>query len=465
MSFVRESLKLSDKFIIRLSALMEFYQGFGSHVFQARKWFGKGFISIADQALYSGANFILNVLLARWLGAEDYGAFSVAFVILLFLSGLHNALLLEPMSVLGPALYADRIETYLSTQIRLHFVLTVPIALLMCITGIGLQATRQINPLLTPALIGSGLAFPLILLTWTVRRVFYTLGSPAKALYVSILYMLLLIPGFGFMYSMSWSSSFAAYLIIGIASLLSCIPMAGRLLIWPKRKAQLSHALILRDSWNFGKWIVAATILNVTAGQFQTLFLASWLDLEAAGGFRAMQNFMLPMAQAVTAIATFGLPLLASDFGRRDLRSLQKKGLFITLILTTMATAYEVLVLALSVSIEHWFYGGKYAAYAWLIPVLGLVPLFTAMTTGYSLILRAIQKPEHYLISGIVTFGVGLSLSLMFTKQWGVGGAAASLALTYFSGFVVTLYLYMKWFPQAQNKVREDRCSVSSTQA
>ena len=44
-----------------------------------RRWGAHISFSLVDQALFSGANFLLNILLARWLLPEAYGAFAVAF--------------------------------------------------------------------------------------------------------------------------------------------------------------------------------------------------------------------------------------------------------------------------------------------------------------------------------------------------------------------------------------------------
>ena len=68
-------------------------------------WFSKGALAVFDQATYSLGNFLLNVLLARWLSSSDYGFFALGFAVLLFFQGLQNALVLEPMSILGPSRY------------------------------------------------------------------------------------------------------------------------------------------------------------------------------------------------------------------------------------------------------------------------------------------------------------------------------------------------------------------------
>jgi O-antigen/teichoic acid export membrane protein len=418
-----------------------------------RTWSLRGIAAVVDQGLYSSSNFILNILLARWLAPVEYGAFAVAFAIFLFLSGFHNALLLEPMSVLGPGRYSDRIDAYLLVQMCLHFALTLPLALLLALVGIILRASYLGDPWLVQALIGSGIALPFILLLWTVRRMFYILKRPAIAMFSSVLYVLFIGAGLWVMHSHNMVSLFTAFLWMGIASLLSSITIMGigsRWLVKYRHEALLPWNLILRDHWNFGKWILATAVLSVAVGQIQTFFLAGLLNLEAAGAFRAMQNFMLPIAQAVTAIAILGLPALAYDYGRGDLRSLRQKGLFITITLTGIAITYEILIWALAAPMERWFYGGKYASYAWLIPLLGLIPVFTAMATGLSLILRAIQKPQVYLITGIVSSVTGLFSALMLTSSLGVSGAALSLVLTYFSGLAITLYLYNRWFQRIE---------------
>jgi len=68
-------------------------------------WVKKSGFAILDQALFSGANFLVNILLARWLPPEDYGAFAVALSIYYLLLNLHTAVLTEPMMVFGAGKY------------------------------------------------------------------------------------------------------------------------------------------------------------------------------------------------------------------------------------------------------------------------------------------------------------------------------------------------------------------------
>jgi O-antigen/teichoic acid export membrane protein len=59
--------------------------------------------SIVDQALVSGSNFLLIVILARELGPLDFGRFVMFWALLLFLQGLQLSLISQPMLSLAPA--------------------------------------------------------------------------------------------------------------------------------------------------------------------------------------------------------------------------------------------------------------------------------------------------------------------------------------------------------------------------
>src|SRR5258708_27137840 len=67
-----------------------------------RAWGLKSALALSDQGIFSGAGVLVNFLLARWLAPESYEAFAVTFRAFLFISGFHPALLVEPLSVMGP---------------------------------------------------------------------------------------------------------------------------------------------------------------------------------------------------------------------------------------------------------------------------------------------------------------------------------------------------------------------------
>jgi len=413
-----------------------------------RSWGLRGGLAILDQGAFSGSNFILNIFLARWLTQEDYGAFSVAFTIVLFLSGFHNAIQLEPMSVIGPANYQENLEEYLHAQIRLNFIITIPIAILFFLAGRILLSTGVIDTRLSQVLVAAGLAMPFIFFLWVVRRTFYVRQQPVGALSSSVLYAFLMMGGLWAAHRLGIESSLIGFGLLGAASLFSGVIT---LLVWRKGIARGDDFIhinkVMSSHWNFGRWALAAAVLAVAASQVQILLTAGMISLEAAGAFSAMQNFINPMTQTITAMAILGLPVLSADYGHGDLAGLHRKGLFLSFVLTAMSVLYLIAIGLLAVPLDQWLYDGKYNAYIWLVLPLGLVPIFISMATGFSLILRSIQKVKFYLIGGITSGVIGIVSGVLMVKAWGMIGAAASLSLTYFATFVISYCFYRIWFP------------------
>jgi hypothetical protein len=102
-------------------------------------WAHKGGFAILDQALFAGTNFLVNVLLARWLEPAQYGAFAVAYAVFLLLTTFHTAVLTEPMLVFGAGKYADRFPQYMGLLISGHCWVASLIALLLAVAALTMR--------------------------------------------------------------------------------------------------------------------------------------------------------------------------------------------------------------------------------------------------------------------------------------------------------------------------------------
>ena len=292
-----------------------------------RRWGVKGGIAILDQGWFSGSNFVLNILMARWFSPIQYGAFAIGFSLYLFLSGFHNALILEPISVFGTSKYAGQLEKYLASQLVLHFLLTGVFGLLLVLIGYVLSYLDLIGNLVFQVLIGVGLSFPFLQLIWLVRRIFYIMQRPFGSLQSTFVYSVFV---FFFAYLLYWSpernNMFWWFGIMGGASLMGSLSVSfqSRLSLH-HLEAMKGWKLYISEQWLFGRWIVLATILYSIGAQIQVFMSASILGLDAAGSFRAMQNFILPMFQILAAFSTLAMPSIALEFGRSDFAAMKSK--------------------------------------------------------------------------------------------------------------------------------------------
>ena len=108
---------------------------FGDKLFdnylRLKKWALKGGLAVLDQAVFSGANFLSSILLARWLSSINFGEFAIGLAILTFFMQVYTSFALEPMSVLGPSGYQDHLPSYLMGQVWLLILILVPLSALL----------------------------------------------------------------------------------------------------------------------------------------------------------------------------------------------------------------------------------------------------------------------------------------------------------------------------------------------
>jgi O-antigen/teichoic acid export membrane protein len=417
-----------------------------------RVWGIKSAWSLLDQGLTSGAGFGVNLVLARWMEPEVYGAFAVAFAGFLFVSGFHNVLLLEPMSVMGPARHAARLDPYFRSQIAVHALVVGALSGLLLLGGLVLWRAVPGSPLIGAAM-GGSLALPFLLLAWLVRRMCYVMQRPALAAQGSAFYLGFIGVGLFGLAHFTRLNSFNAFLLMGCASLVS----AGLLL---SRLGLLSHSNdgdrgtawkgVLRENWTYGRWLVGSTVLFSISSQTQTFLAAGVLGLGAAGALRAMQLPSLVMTQVTTAAGLLVLPAFSGDFGKGLLKQLQHRAMLVSVGLFGAALVFAALLALFARQAEHLLFGGKYATYAWLMPVLALMPLCTAFSTGYSMAMRAAQKPHFDLIANAIAAPVGVISAILFMRWWGLAGAAASMVLIVAVYGVGSISYYRVWSQRAK---------------
>lgn len=409
------------------------------------RWGIKGTLAVVDQGLTSLAGLVANLLLARWLVPEAYGAFAIGFTALLLASSVHASLVLEPMSVLGPARHPETLRAYLRTQVTaIHPRVALPGGAFLLV--LGGAATSLGHGDLGSGIIGAGIAMPALLWLWTARRSAYVLGAPGAAAAGSGVSLGLTVAGLSLLGLVGHAGPVAAFGTIAVASICGTFvvlrasrPTSG------EHRAVLPWRGPLAEQWAYGRWMLAASVLIVAGTQGQTVLVAGAVGLEGAAILRAMLLPMLPLAQAIVALAMLALPVFSADAGRGDIAGLRRKAMLLSAGLAGAALVFELLLVAVHVPLERVLFGGKFAPEAGLIPLLGIVPVLTGLTTGFALALRAIQRPQHQLIVAAFVAPAGLGSAWYLSSIWGTAGAAAGIVIAYAISAVVTITLYRAW--------------------
>lgn len=391
---------------------------------RAYSWGQRSIAAIGDRVIFALTNFIFHILLARWLSASDYGAFAVAYSILVLMMAFHNGLIVEPMLVFGSGKYADRKDQYLSLVFRFHWVASIAQSIML---GLGaLVCLFFLEQALVVTLVVLAVTSPLFLFQLVTRIATYVPFKPRLAVVAGIMYGLLAVPLILLFHQNQWLSPNTA---LGLLSL--CSVIAG---IWIQKRLKLSapgnrhDPFVLEafhDHLNYGRWAVGTGILGWIPGEIYFLLLPVLAGgLEAAGIFRALRNVVMPPMLLFTAV---GVVLTTFLVQIRDRPIFDQAIGVIAIGLSGLATIYWVGLGLFGENILSLLYGQQYVDQAWLLWIMGLAPIIGAVDWVLSPALRALERPDNIfwakLISSMVTLTVGIGLMILFElagAAWGI---------------------------------------------
>lgn len=357
---------------------------------------------------------------------EQYGIFALVYSFFLFIAGFHNALLLEPMSVLGPAQHKLHLKKYFGILLWIHAGVTLAAAVLFFLAGGTLLLIHR-SHLLSTALFGVGISLPCILLLWLLRRAFYVEHNPKGALIGNFLYGLCLIGALVVFQGFSILSLLSVFFIIGIASLVASSASFAQLKFQYEKNYSIIKPQIkdvLSENWIYGRWVVAITVTHWLSGNIYYVFTASFLSLEETGIFRAMHNLVMPMSHFATALGLLFLPKISERLADKGISSLKKDVIRVTFAIVVFAGLYFFAISLLSHTVVSLLYGDKYSQAAWLIPFLAFAPFVAALGSGLQTGLRALQKPQALFAASCVSAVVTVLLGAALVHFWGLAGAA-----------------------------------------
>jgi len=405
-------------------------------------WAAKGGLAIADYGMISGSNFLLGVLLARWLSPEHYGAYALAFSIYVLVAFLYQALLLEPLSVFSGTTYHDNLRGYLITATRLHWLISAVVGLLLGLTGAAAWIFWH-SPVLGVAFAGLTIATPFILVHAMARRSFYLRMSPAPAAFASFFYCILVTGGVFAFYSAGWLTVFTAYLLMGLAALVSGIIMLFQL------NAKLPHATghpafreVWGKHWEYGKWALGTCVVGWIPNYVYIPLVSGFSGIAAAGELRALMNFSAPLLQTFAALSMLFLPYAARSQekkpNRRDVTALMWR---LTILFVIGGAAYWALMIPFRLRLFQLVYAGKYVECSSLIPLFALETMMWSAALGPAILLRAMESPRSLFFANAAASLIAFVMGIPATRYFGLQGVVWSMIIANMVYMIVAFIL------------------------
>jgi len=407
----------------------------------------KTHITLLDQGMVSGMNFITGLLLARFLGLEGYGQFVLAYGIILFISGIQVALIISPMMVKAPTLDEEHIPGYFQSAGILQILFSLASYLTVALIGI---IVNFFNPNIETYLFLAPLGIATIFFTAQdyLRRYYFVTNKPASALIndiISYCLQAILILYFGLSETLDAEKSLWLIAITSAAAVSFGLLAQGGIVKSPYTVNKRENFIRLCiDHWQFGKWLIARNITYWGGSQFTIYLSAALLSVAMVGAITATRNIIGIANILFLAMENFVPSRAAKRFKSGGYASLQK---YITRVSLLGGSLTASIVLVAVIAPEFWLnliYGDEYQGYGALVYWWSAYYLIGFFHKPISAGLRTLNMTKEIFYATVAGTAVALIASYPMIIYIGITGAMVTMLGVQAIMLVVLLYFLTK---------------------
>ena len=432
-------------------------------------WGNSAFFGVLDQGLFAASGFITNILLARWLSAESFGAFALAYAVFLFLGTFYLQALPGPMLVFGAGKYAERFRRYLAILFYGHIGITASISAVLL--AVAVVVSQFGSRLTVHALIALAVAAPGILFLWLARYAFYARLKPHWAAAGSALYLVMTTVGIYGLAQARALSPVSALLLMGANSLIVgsflavvlrpqwCTSLAGYRrgfgavarffagevsaesgrALTAEPEANWGLSTVLYDHYHFAKWSSAASAASWFVTNLHYFALSSSAGLGSVAAMRVLDTALSPFFNIQTAMSRLLLPALGKRSRRAD-NGLLADVIRISALWASLAIGGYSLLRAFAPDILALLYGGAYSQYGSLLGLYGLIVISTSIAEPILSLLRAMIRNDLVFLYQLA-FAASLFTGYVIEAGSGLSGIISVMIVVHFCILPVGLVL------------------------
>ncbi len=402
-------------------------------------------LSLLNQVVNSGGNFLVGVYLARSLPLNDYGLYGISYGICMLYIGVGNAVLLTQMVVNMPDKPEADKEGYASRMLLGVLMLDAGALLLVMLgvwAAVSIQPDWQQYSGITATIALTAVAF---LLKEFMISYAYIRRKEALALLISTLSVAILGGGLAIEYLAKVGLSAQNVLLLYAAGAAtgaavgywsSALRMAGNL-----RKLMPDFI----EAWRHGRWALGGVTVTWIQAQTYTYVLAFFLGPAGVGQANAARIFISPFNFLLPAINQIAIPRLA-DLRESNRARMLRVSVMVTAGLFFLALLYSLVLLG---SLDYVFgmvLGRRDPGIQSLVRIWCVVLVLQMLRTGGSLLLQVMRRFRILALINIPSAIAAVAAAIVLIQELGASGAIWG---TVAGEFVLTILIW--------REIRNDR--------
>lgn len=386
---------------------------------------------------------VITILLARVLGPKEFGILSFFIAVSVLVTNISGFGINTALVRFFP-LYYKKNKNLANLILKVSLKIKIVLALAASILGLILSkqiATRIFNnpELILPLkfaflfVIGSSL-YEFILSVLQAKQQFKKtvfLGFTNQLIKLVLILFLLLV------YKLSLFNVLTVFIIMPIVGIL-----LGSLLM-PKNflKAKGNEKKVIKDLFNFSKWIILAIIFVSIYNRLAVLMLTYFHNIELVGYYSVADGLASKLMLLIASIAFVLLPRFSKISKKHELKKYIKKSIKITVLISILLLP----IIFFAKPIILLLFGLQFSESVILFKILYINYLILLAFDHLHVIFYTADKPQILALITFITLLFNFSINLILIPVYGAIGAAVTVLLTtIFYTIMKLIYLYFK---------------------
>ena len=386
--------------------------------------------ALLDQSVVSGGNFLTGVIVARALGIEGFGIFSLAWLAVLFMQSLQHALIGAPMLSIGPKQEAHQVRAYYSAILLQQIIVASLLALTIPALGFAAISLGYSNGL-------DSLILPLTLcIFFTQMHEFARRSCFARNMivgafvtdlvrnlsqFIVLLFLLFVLKGIA-------SAAIVLYAIAACAALgvLAAAPAMPRF-----TRPGCEFGETTRRHFRFSKWLLGSAVLQWTSGNFYLIVAGIVLGPLAVGALKAAQTLFGVTHIFFQAAENILSPRAARIYKERGLAGLSP---FIRKTALLGGALTGAACLAFAVPAKFWLlllFGEEYVGYGFAVVGIAAGYFLMAMALPLRFACTAREETSPIFTGYLLATAFALVAAYPLIARFGLVGAVAGFAASH----------------------------------
>lgn len=379
-------------------------------------------LSLCNQFISSGGNFLIGVYLARTLPLEAFGMYGLEYGICMLYVSIGNSLLLTQMVVNMPDRSGDEKARYAA---KIFCAVALLGVIVLALAGAGTYLAALIRPeyaQFMPSVFAVVVASVLFLCNEFFISYAYLKRQETLALVVNALTIFTLFSGLAIekMMGMGLSAEHVLYLYALGAAIGSGVAYFNVRL--PLRRGMENLRPELAEAWHHGRWALGGAMITWVQAQAYTYSLAFFLGPSGVGQANAARIFISPFSFLIPAINKVAIPRLA-DLRQSNPKKMFRVSMMLTAGVSIMTIVYSCILLFSLDFVASIVLGRHDARVESVVWAWCLVLIFQMLRSGGGVLLQVQRKFRVLMLINIPTAIITVVAAILFIHWFGTVGS------------------------------------------